>query len=124
MRNVRYRVSASRMAGTRRSIIHTSVPVSDCRPAKSTSRPGSANCFSTPPNEKRIEAGCSRCSDGITRSGWQQVLPDAKRQAVLQPLEADLRVVGARGEHDERAEAEPTLERPLRNIGVLDRRPR
>ena len=55
---------------------------------------------------------------------WQQMLADAERAAVLEALELDLRMLGARGVDDERAQPIAALDRPLRDVDVLHARAR
>ena len=52
------------------------------------------------------------------------MLADAKRAAVLETLELDLRMIGARGVDDERAEPIAALDRSLRDVDVLHARSR
>src|SRR5688572_31735580 len=88
----------------------------------STSTPGSANRFTCPARSNSNVVGCSRCSDGIARSGWQEMLADAERALVREALELDLRMLGARGVDDERAQPIAALDRSLRDVDVLHAR--
>ena len=54
----------------------------------------------------------------------KQVRPDAPRHREVEAGQRHLRVLGARGIDHERAEAVAALQRALRDVGVLDPRPR
>src|SRR5688572_10483277 len=89
---------------------------------KRTNKPGSANRLMWPARSNRSVVACRRCSDGIAGSRWKQMLADKERAAVLETLELDLRMLGARGVDDERAQPIAALDGSLRDVDVLHAR--
>src|SRR5688572_33285493 len=86
--------------------------------------PGSANRFMCPARSNSNVVGCRRCSDGIAGSRRKEMLADLKRAAVLEPVELDLRMLGARRVDHERAQTIAALDRSLRHVDVLHARAR
>src|SRR5262245_22444295 len=86
--------------------------------------PGSANALRLLPNENRIETGWSRSSDGIALFFRQEMLANPEGPGVSQAGQIDAGMIGSGGIDDQRAELVRALERPLRDIGVLDARAR
>lgn len=74
------------------------------------------------PNKK--ERGCRRRSDSILGLSGEEMVPDEQRPRVGQPAKRDHRVVGAGRVDAQAAEAEPSFERALRYVDVLDARSR
>ena len=106
--------------GTISTIAQTSHPSPPERAPSSTISPGTRSCFPCPRSANRNDAGCSRRSDCIVGSLWQEVVADGKRCRVLQPLEPDHRVCRSGRVDRQRAQTEPPLDGALRHVDVLD----